>query len=171
MSPASLLFAYGSNLSSRRLRARAPSAVFIGPARLDGYVLRFHKRSRDGSSKANAFHTGRKEDALWGAVFDCLDADKVVLDHIEELGHGYDEEVVTVRMEGGEAVQARMYVAAPHTIDDTLRPYTWYLDYVLAGAVEQGLPAGHVEVIRRHGAIRDLDRERELRNTVLLQAS
>lgn len=34
-------FAYGSNLDPERIRSRAPSAVFKGVARLNGYTLKF----------------------------------------------------------------------------------------------------------------------------------
>lgn len=50
-----LYFAYGSNMSSARLRARVPSCRPIGIAFLPGHELRFHKRSKDGSGKCDAF--------------------------------------------------------------------------------------------------------------------
>lgn len=46
-------FAYGSNLCVRRLRRRVPSARALGPARLDGWTLRWHKRGEDGSGKCS----------------------------------------------------------------------------------------------------------------------
>jgi gamma-glutamylcyclotransferase len=50
-------FAYGSNMCSGRLRARV-TCDFVTTAKLAGYQLRFHKLSRDGSSKCDAFRTG-----------------------------------------------------------------------------------------------------------------
>jgi hypothetical protein len=48
-------FAYGSNMETARLRERMPSAKPLGVAKLSGHELRFHKRSKDGSGKCNAF--------------------------------------------------------------------------------------------------------------------
>jgi hypothetical protein len=48
-------FAYGSNMSTARLRERMPSCKPLGTATLPGHALRFHKRSTDKSGKCNAF--------------------------------------------------------------------------------------------------------------------
>jgi hypothetical protein len=37
------------------------------------------------------------------------------------------------------------YIADASFIDDSLQPYSWYKDFVLAGAEEHGLPAEYVE--------------------------
>ncbi|MEW5784045.1 MAG: gamma-glutamylcyclotransferase family protein [Bacillota bacterium] len=97
------VFAYGSNLSRERLLKRVPSAKFLGCARLNGYLFRFHKRSIDGSGKANAFYTGRDSDYVWGAVFECSSEDIQALDRAEGLGSGYNEENATVAFEDGVA--------------------------------------------------------------------
>jgi hypothetical protein len=65
-----LYFAYGSNMSSGRLR---PGAVPAGAARLEGYRLRCNKRGRDGSGKAEA----------WGVLFWLPDPDWEALDRFE----------------------------------------------------------------------------------------
>ena len=47
-------FAYGSNMSQRRLQARVPSATFLGIGILLGHALAFHKISKkDGSGKCD----------------------------------------------------------------------------------------------------------------------
>lgn len=57
-------FAYGSNMCSGRLSERV-SCTFVAVARLAGHQLRFHKVSKDGSSKCDAFHTaGRGQDNI-----------------------------------------------------------------------------------------------------------
>jgi hypothetical protein len=48
-------FAYGSNMSTARLRQRMPSCKPLGTAVLSEHKLRFHKRSTDQSGKCNAF--------------------------------------------------------------------------------------------------------------------
>jgi gamma-glutamylcyclotransferase len=84
-------FAYGSNMSTPRLRERVPSCQFTTNAKLLRYQLRFHKRSKDESSKCNAFHTGEDTDIVWGVIFNILAAEKKALDRAEGLGSGYDE--------------------------------------------------------------------------------
>ena len=46
----SLYFAYGSNMLTARLHKRCPSARILGTAVAPGLVLRFWKRSKDGSA-------------------------------------------------------------------------------------------------------------------------
>lgn len=91
-----LYFAYGSNMCTGRLRQRVPSADPVRVARLLNHSLRFHKRSRDGSAKADAFFTGEPENVVWGVVFDIDPADKLRLDEHEGLSHGYVERLITV---------------------------------------------------------------------------
>ena len=60
-------FAYGSNLSRERLRARVPEAVAMGAARLPHWTLCFDKHGRDGSAKASIRRAVGQE--VWGAVY------------------------------------------------------------------------------------------------------
>lgn len=140
------VFAYGSNLSTRRLRARTPSARPHCVARLAGHTLRFHKRGADGSGKADAFHTGRTDDEVWGAVYSMRAAELRTLDAIEG---GYDALELKVITPVGLVVPARVYRATASTIDATLRPFRWYLAHVRRGARRHGLPAAYIEGIRR----------------------
>ena len=62
---------------------------------------------------------------------------------------------------GGEVVVCTC-IADASFIDDSLQPYSWYQNFVLAGAEEHRLPAEYVE--NRIGAvhaIRDPDPQRE----------
>jgi hypothetical protein len=74
-----LYFAYGSKMSSIRLRERMPSCRAIGTATLPGHVLRFHKRSTDKSGKCNAFATGN-DDRVIGVLFSFDPAERAKLD-------------------------------------------------------------------------------------------
>jgi hypothetical protein len=86
-------FAYGSNMSLRRLRTRVPSAVKLGNATLFGHQLKFHKRSQDGSAKCDAMtalldpalqpYHWYKEHVLRGAVENHLAA--AYIQAIEEI--------------------------------------------------------------------------------------
>ena len=79
-----LYFSYGSNMSSKRLRMRAPSATFVAVAELSAHILRFHKKSdRDGSAKCDAYHTGDDAHRLFGVVFRVDAAHLPLLDKAE----------------------------------------------------------------------------------------
>lgn len=79
-----LYFAYGSNMSTLRLRYRVKSAKPIGVAELEGFILRWHKKSKDGSGKCNAFPADGR--ALIGVVFEFDFKEKRALDVAEGLG-------------------------------------------------------------------------------------
>src|SRR6185503_12243231 len=97
-------FAYGSNMSTTRLRRRARSAVVVGRAYLEGYELRFNKRSEDGSGKANALETGRPSDRVEGLLFELTDLDLAELDRAE--GRGYARAVARVETPAGATEDA-----------------------------------------------------------------
>ena len=73
-----LYFAYGSNMSSERLRARTPSATSLGRARLPGYTLRWHKLGRDGSGKCDIEPSNAPRAAVWGVLYEIDSAEKTV---------------------------------------------------------------------------------------------
>jgi len=157
-----LYFAYGSNMSTPRLRYRVPGCRFVFVARLPSYRLCFHKRSKDGSAKCNAFRTAEPTDAVIAAVYEIPTNEKPALDDAEGLGSGYHEEIVRVLSAKGEEVVVCTYIADASFIDDILQPYSWYKDFVLAGAEEHQLPPEYVESrIRAVQAIRDPDPQRE----------
>jgi gamma-glutamylcyclotransferase (GGCT)/AIG2-like uncharacterized protein YtfP len=153
-----LYFAYGSNMSSRRLGQRVPQAVCIGSAVLSDHALRFHKSGRDGSGKGDAFFTGCSGDIVHGVLFELDGAGKKSLDRIEGVGAGYAEKRVQVDLAGGDEVDALTYVATH--IDTTLLPFTWYKAHVLHGARAAALPAMYLDLIASVPALCDIDRER-----------
>lgn len=154
------VFAYGSNLSTRRLRRRTPSAQPVGRASLPAHVLRFHKRGRDGSAKADAFLTGDAADVVHGVLYDVDIAELPVLDRAEG---GYGADPLTV-LHDHASVAARVYRALPAWIDESIRPFDWYVRYVLEGAREHGLPTAWIRAIERVASIRDPDAARAAAN-------
>src|SRR6266481_4327400 len=134
-------FAYGSNMLTARLRERVPSATAIGIGQLVGHALRWDKRSwRDGSGKCDAEATSRRDDVVWGVVFELDPEDKPALDKAEGLGAGYMEKMIKVLTEAGPVTAVTYYATDK---DTSLHPYHWYKALVIAGAREHGLPAGY----------------------------
>ncbi|MCV3243042.1 RES domain-containing protein [Mesorhizobium sp. ZC-5] len=154
-------FAYGSNMSTDRLRYRISRCRAKGIASLVGHELRFHKASKDGSAKCDAFETSDLASVVVGVLFDVPLSDKTVLDKAEGLGSGYDDAKVTVIDADGLPVEAITYVASPKSITTGLKPYDWYKDFVVQGAVEHDLPEAYVNrYIRSVAAIADPDQDR-----------
>jgi gamma-glutamylcyclotransferase (GGCT)/AIG2-like uncharacterized protein YtfP len=149
-------FAYGSNMSSKRLRARLPSASLAGVGALRGHRLVFHKVSNhDGSGKCGIVESTR--DHVLGVLYE-IDADeKPVLDRIE--GAGYVEKRIEIGLPSGNSRHAFTYYATH--IDPRLKPYTWYLRHVLEGAREAGLPRDYIAALEQTAAIEDPETQRE----------
>lgn len=160
------IFAYGSNMSTARLRARVPSARCIAVGRLARHTLRWHKHGRDDSAKCDARWTGCDDDSVWGVLFEIDAVEKALLDVAEGLHQGYEEQLVEVITIRG-AMQAWAYFATH--INPSLRPFHWYKQLVLAGAREHSLPAGYVERIAAVATVPDPDPLRARTNLALLQ--
>ena len=161
-----LYFAYGSNLHPLRLAERTPSCRAIGPARLRGYALRFHKRSLadgDESGKCDAFATGSPDDVLHGAVYRIDLDDRPLLDAAEGNGRGYDRVVRQAETSAG-SMAVELYVAQAGWIDPALRPFDWYLELVVRGAAHHGLPIDYRREVERTRVKRDADARRSERH-------
>jgi len=135
-------FAYGSNMSLARLAGRVPSASSMGLAMLEQHQLCFHKASKDGSSKCDAFLTGEPEHRVFGVLYTIDPDHKPLLDKVEGVGQGYEHKTVSVIDTGGKLIPAFTYYATH--IDSTLIPYSWYLNHVLVGAREASLPGDYI---------------------------
>lgn len=140
-----LYFAYGSNMSTRRIRQRVPSAQVLAVAALDGHRLAFHKLGRDGSAKCDAVTSETGGEQVHGVVYRIDPAHRPWLDAAEGLGSGYEYKTVTVRLTDGGSVSAFTYYATH--LDPARKPYAWYKEHVLRGAMEHGLPAPYVDMI------------------------
>ena len=159
-----LYFAYGSNMCTGRLRRRVPSATFVSIAKLVAHSFRLHKRSTDGSGKGDAFETGNPLDNVWGVIFNIDERQKPTLDEAEGLGAGYEEKMASVLDEDGQEHRVILYFAEPSSIDNTLRPYSWYKRFVVDGARQHTLPNEYVDVIAAMPDMDDPDQGRERRN-------
>jgi hypothetical protein len=149
-------------MSTGRMRYRVENFRFRGVAQLPKHGLRFHKRSVDGSAKCNALFTGILSDTVFGVVYELPPSEKSILDRAEGLGRGYHEERLRVLLPNGDELDICTYIADPTAIDDGLKPYSWYKEFVLAGADEHQLPPEYVDShIRAVPTIADPDRTRE----------
>ncbi len=159
-------FAYGSNMLSSRIQERCPSARALGVAELHGYELSWHKRSKDGSGKCDVVQAKDKSKIVYGVLFEIAESEKRELDKAEGLGNGYEEKQVQVVFEG-KSRTATLYSAT--NTDSSLKPYTWYKAFVVAGAKEHKLPSEYIRQLEAVEATQDPDGKRHERNTQLLK--
>ena len=148
-----LYFAYGSNLSSARMRLpeRAPLATRVGTAALTGYTLRWCKRGADGSGKCTLVETGSKADGVWGVLWDVATDDLARLDVVEAPGYRRVELQV---LSANQSLDVFTYVALPTHVDSRLAPTEAYRALVVGGAREHGLPAHWIAFLERDGVTR-----------------
>jgi gamma-glutamylcyclotransferase len=165
--PTFVNFAYGSNMSTRRIRERAPSARPIGVGSLAGHRLAWHKAGRDGSAKCDIKPSDRPDDVVWGVLYEIASAERHLLDQAEGLGRGYEHRAVTIQTES-RSVAAGVYYATQ--IDRSLLPFDWYLALVHAGAVEHGLPGSYVAGIAGVTTVVDPNADRREGNLAILRS-
>ena len=91
-------------------------------------------------------------------MFDLPQSQVSSLAHAEGEGTDYDRRVVWVEVTVGELVRrAETYIAKESKIDQSVKPYGWYLDLVTTGALMHELPQTYVEALRNVPAKPDLD--------------
>lgn len=157
--------AYGSNLHPVRLLERGIEPRLAGVVEMPGRVLRFHKRSTDGSGKGTLWECDGGK--IFGAVYEISPDEKAVLDGIEGLGNGYDEAQVQVTLHG-ERHEVFTYLASSTHIDTALHPYHWYKSMVLLGCEYHRFPKSYVAAIEAVTSVQDPDTARRRRNEDLI---
>lgn len=150
-----LYFAYGSNIPKAMIERRVGPCERVGVAYIDGYALRFHKKSViDYSGKCDAYRTGDPNDRVWGAIYRLTEDQIVRMDALE--GPGYRRAAVRTML-GGQVVEADLYLAEPEYVKPDLPPFDSYKACVLDGARELGLPEDYVDAIEAVQSMPDPD--------------
>ncbi|MCF6438957.1 gamma-glutamylcyclotransferase [Pseudoalteromonas luteoviolacea] len=152
-----LYFAYGSNLSSLRLKQRLPHVKLKGIATLQGYQLTFDMLSTDGSAKCNIIKS-TEQSVVYGAVYVLSHAQISHLDDIE--GSRYDRAQFNVLMGKGSHACVHCYVA--NTFINKELPFDWYTHHVLVGAQEHGFPSDYIEMIKMQKSTADADIKKQV---------
>ncbi len=94
--PKRYYIAYGSNLSTKQMFWRCPSARLVGTTRLTGWRLRFRR------SMTGFYATIERDDDSYvpAAVYEVSEADERQLDRYEGFPHCYDKRELTVTVKG-----------------------------------------------------------------------
>lgn len=139
-----LYFAYGSNMSSRRLLARLPSAKPLGQAHLEDYSWSCNKLGRDGTAKANLIPN--QGATVIGALFSIDACDWEWLDRYEP-----DYSRIGVEVQYLDSwVSAQTYLS---TVITNLPPSREYLCHIIDGMREHQLPLDYIESVRHKAGI------------------
>lgn len=146
--------AYGSNLHPLRLQKRVPSARFLGATYLDGFELTFNKVGwKDGSGKCNIVTS---ENRVYLAVFEILEAERVILDELEGVGSGYTS--TEISLDGFGACWT--YVADRSAIDESVLPMDWYKEMVRLGCLANEFPEHYLQAVEAVSAVEDSNERR-----------
>lgn len=158
-------------MSSRRLTAagRAPSATRVAVGYVPSRKLTFDKFStRDRSGKCDCEATGDAAERVYGVVYRIIALERAALDAAEGLHKGYRSEILTVIAEDATH-RALAYIATDKR--PGLPVFNWYLEHVLRGATENGLPPDYVTSLRRIPTVVDVDRARVATERAVYAAS
>ncbi|BBN80672.1 hypothetical protein PA25_06570 [Pseudoalteromonas sp. A25] len=158
-------FAFGSNMSTKRLFARLPQAQCLGVAKLYRHQLSFNMLSTDGSAKCTIEATNRDEDIVMGVLYALNEHEINQLDNIE--GPRYNRTKLEVEAIEHGPMHAHCYIANTF-IDDHL-PFDWYVQHVLHGAKEHRFPTDYVRQIESQQHVTDHDVSRAEREWQLYQ--
>lgn len=142
-----IVFSYGSNMSISRIKNRLKNIKKIGIGKVKGYTLTFYKESKDGSGKATIVKASNNSE-VWGVLFEISDKDKKKLDKIEGLGKGYDIINLNVYDKNNNIINAFAYIAEEDYINENLKPFDWYFNYVINGAKENKLPEEYIDFLK-----------------------
>jgi len=137
-------FAYGSNMSRAQMRSRAGQSLEEQPARLENYELLFNKKARGGFATANIHPASGK--TVHGVLYKIPESAFRNLDRFESVPEHYRRIEVAVTDGTGKKINAQVYIATK--VEKGLRPAPHYLQTILDGAGEHGLPAEYIEEIK-----------------------
>jgi gamma-glutamylcyclotransferase len=142
-------FAYGSNLWIEQMAART-GPIGQGEdrprvARLPDHRLVFNMQGEDGQVYANVDSPGP---GVIGVIYRCSPA---ALDKLDSYERGYERRRVLVTDEGGVTLEAVAYVARANRVANGGKPSAEYLERVVRGARQHGLPEAYIRAIEANG--------------------
>jgi len=141
-------FAYGSNMNLAQMDERCSSAKVLGIARLPNHRVEFYgySKSWDGAQETVIPEVGSD---VWGVLYELQFYDCDQLDAYEDArldGTGaYFHYPVDVIDGERKIIDAMIY--KKDTLGEAKPPSTEYLNFILQGAKEQGLPDEYIKLL------------------------
>ena len=141
--PVITYFAYGSNMLTERIKARARDANPLGIAHIAGRRLTFHKIAtrKDGSrtGKCDICIDTDPKAIVYGVLFEIPESQ---FDDLNTFEQGYSlVELVVHSFRLGPLLPLRI---SGIELTPTLIPYDWYRDLVLEGALQHAIPKAYI---------------------------
>jgi len=146
-------FAYGSNLLAERIHIQNPTAVRIGAGKLNGYRLDFNEFSSFWEGCPSTVVPDPNEH-VWGALWQLNTSDLSNLDQQEGVNMKmylpFEVDIVTPN---GDKVLSRCYKLVNQPLVKQIplpldrRPSKAYLETILLGAKETGLPLDYLQFL------------------------
>jgi cation transport regulator ChaC len=143
-------FAYGSNLSREQYRSRAGQILEEITGQLKNYELRFNKKVRGGTATANVQQAAGK--SVYGVLYRIPESAYRNLDRYEGVPMHYRRIEVRVTASDNREINAQVFIATK--VEKGLRPAPHYLQTILDGAAEHGMPAEYVQAVRAEAGAR-----------------
>lgn len=139
-------FAFGSNMSLKRLEKRGikPSKMMAGW--IYGYRLAFNKKSKKNPEVGWANIERDGLDVVYGVLYWIKDEEILLLDKFEGAPNHYVRTEFIVATSEGE-FKANVYVAHSNWISESCKPTNEYLDLLLEG--KEFLPKRYAEIIKK----------------------
>lgn len=144
-----LYFAYGSNMNLDQMEFRCPAAETVQNVRLKDYRLTFcGGNPKSGVATIVPEEGSHVDGVLWKITQDCEKS----LDRYEGYPYLYGKETVCVIGEDGRSYETMVYVMNAPYKDCPATPSKFYLDGILQGCEQNGLPVEPVKAaVRRTG--------------------
>lgn len=125
-------FTFGSNVNTKQLKDRCPSAIFIQEFSLRNYKLVFNRFSKmRNGGVASIIQTGNPNDFVWGKIFLISSDDMISLDRKEGLGAGYSRKF--------NKTNEFWYYCVTKNDDIFIQPTNEYLNLIIEGLKENFL--------------------------------
>ena len=142
-------FAYGSNMNLAQIKKRCSSPKVLGTARLPGYKLGFYGYSGIWDGAQETVVTDLKSE-VWGVLYELQFFDFEQLDVYQDVrfdGTGpYFHYPVAVIDGEQETFDAMIY--KKNILQEALLPSAEYLNFIVQGAIEQGLPSEYITLLQ-----------------------
>jgi gamma-glutamylcyclotransferase len=142
-------FAYGSNMNHEQVLARGAKPKVVAAAKLPDHRLGFFGYSAvwDGAEESVIPAPGQD---VWGVIYELTPSDKEKLDDWQDAlfdGSGaYFHSPAKVTDQAGKVYSVLLYKKA--NLGTPQKPSQEYLNFIVQGAVEQGLPSAYVDRLR-----------------------
>ncbi|HEY4824928.1 MAG TPA: gamma-glutamylcyclotransferase family protein [Solirubrobacteraceae bacterium] len=137
-------FAYGRNMGAPAMELACPGHRFLGAAELPNHRLVFTRRSlRTGTGVADVLAAPGA--SVWGALYALDQAQLAAIDEKEGNGWAYERRAVRVIAGEGELEAFAYAVIVPDA--EHVQPSREYLQALLDGARERGLPEDYVAAL------------------------